>query len=90
MIYPYMVLPDGTEIVHTGVIHKEDGDHVEVHFERPTDEGFDTVRCSLPEYNWIKREGHYTDEEVAFFYEVLKHHAHLIFKYAKIGGICCA
>lgn len=89
MIHPYMVFADETEVVHTGIIEKEDGQHVEVHFERPKYMGFDTARCSLPEYKWIIRDG-FTDEEMKFFDEFLAHHIHLIFKYAQNGGICCA
>lgn len=89
MIYPYITLSDETEIVHTGIIEKPDGQHVEVHFERPKNLGFDTARCSLPEYNWIVKDG-FTDEEMKFFTEFLNHNAHLVFKYAQDGGICCA
>lgn len=38
MMYPYITLADGTEIVH---------------FERPTEEEFDSARCELPDYKWI-------------------------------------
>lgn len=89
MIYPYMEFPDGTEIVHTGIIHQNDGDHVEVHFERPKDGGFDTARCSLPEYKWIIRNG-FTDSEIAEFTQMLEKSAHLFFKFAQNGGISCA
>lgn len=27
-----------------------------VHFERPTEQGFDPARCELPEYKWIFKE----------------------------------
>jgi len=55
MMYPYMVLPDETEITHSRIIEKDDMQQVEVHFERPTEEGFDTARCVLPAYTWIKQ-----------------------------------
>lgn len=89
MMYPYMTLEDKTEIVHSQIIAREDGDHVEVHFERPTHGGFDSARCVLPEYKWKFREG-YSDEEIAFFEELLRHNAHLFFKFARSGGIQCA
>jgi hypothetical protein len=66
MMYPYMKLEDKTEAVHSQIIEREDGDHVEeVHFERPTHQGFDSARCVLPEHKWKFREG-YSDEEIAF------------------------
>lgn len=59
---------------------------VEVHFERATDNGFDTARCTLPSYKWIKREG-FSDDEIKFFEDLLHSNAHLFFKYAETGGI---
>lgn len=70
MMYPYMILPDGTEIVHSHLFEENGMQCVEVHFERPTEEGFDSARCELPEYMWILREG-YTDDEIAMFEQLL-------------------
>jgi len=86
MMYPYMTLADETEIVHSEIIEENNTKKVYVHFERPTETGFDSARCELPEYKWIEREG-YSDEEIAFFEKLLLHNAHLIFKYAENGGI---
>ncbi len=83
MMYPYMELADGTQIVHSYI------QKVQVHFERPTDKGFDMARCELPEYKWILKEG-YSDGEIRFFEELLHSNAHLIYKYAANGGICIA
>ena len=85
MMYPYMTLPDGTEIVHSQLIDGEKP-KVIVHFERPTDDGFDSARCELPDYNWTIREG-YTDEEISMFSQLLTSNAHLLYKYAANGGI---
>ena len=74
MMYPYMTLADETEIV------------VIVHFERPTENGFDSARCELPDYKWTEKEG-YSDEEIAVFEELLHSNAHLLYKYAENGGI---
>lgn len=70
MMYPYMTLSDGTEIVHSHLFEENGMQCVEVHFERPTEEGFDSARCELPEYMWILREG-YTDDEIAMFEQLL-------------------
>ena len=50
MIYPYITLEDGTEIVHTYVFGVYGLKKVGVHFERPKENGFDTARCQLPSY----------------------------------------
>ncbi len=85
MMYPYMILADETEIVHSHLIEENGEKSIEVHFERPAENGFDMARCSLPSYKWIKREG-FSDEEIAFFEELLRNNAHLLFKYAENGG----
>ena len=86
MMYPYITLADETEIVHSQIIEKNGEKSIEVHFERPTEDGFDIARCSLPSYKWIKRDG-FSDEEIEFFEKLLHSNAHLLFKYAEIGGI---
>jgi hypothetical protein len=86
MMYPYMILNDDIEVVHSQIIEKSGEKEIEVHFERPTDEGFDTARCSLPSYNWIIKEG-FSDSDIDFFERFLHSNAHLLFKYAENGGI---
>ena len=86
MMYPYMTLSDETEIVHSQLIEDKGIKKVIVNFERPTDNGFDSARCELPEYKWTEKEG-YNDEEIAFFEKLLHSNAHLLYKYAANGGI---
>ncbi|MGC6178043.1 hypothetical protein [Lacrimispora sp. 38-1] len=86
MMYPYMTLADGTEVVHSHIILKEGIECVEVNFERPTEEGFDSARCEMPSYKWISQEG-YSQEEIKYFEKLLQSNAHLLFKYAQNGGI---
>ena len=86
MMYPYMTLSDETEIVHSQLIEDKGIKKVIVNFERPTDNGFDSARCELPEYKWTEKEG-YSDEETAFFEKLLHSNAHLLYKYAANGGI---
>ncbi|MCM1024451.1 MAG: hypothetical protein NC395_10390 [Prevotella sp.] len=83
MMYPYMTLSDETEVVHSHLI---DGEKVVVHFERPTEEGFLSARFELPSYRLLSCEG-YSREETDFFKELLRHNAHLIYKYAECGGV---
>ena len=47
-----------------------------VNFERPTENGFDSARCELPDYKWTDRHG-YSDEEIAMFEELLHSNVHL-------------
>ena len=86
MMYPYMTLSDETEIVHSQLIEDKGIKKVIVNFERPTDNGFDSARCELPEYKWTEKEGD-SDEEIAFFEKLLHSNAHLLYKYAANGGI---
>ncbi|WP_347490623.1 hypothetical protein ABDB91_05550 [Desulfoscipio sp. XC116] len=41
MMYPYITFADETEIVHSHISEDNGVQCVEVHFERPTEEGFD-------------------------------------------------
>ena len=56
MMYPYITLADETEITYSHVLERYARKEVEVHFERPTEDGFDVARCVLPSYEWIKRD----------------------------------
>lgn len=80
MMYPYMTLADETEIVHSQIIDDNGTKKVIVHFERPTENGFDSARCELPSYNWTIKEG-YADDEIKMFEELLHANAHLLYKY---------
>ncbi len=86
MMYPHMILADETEIVHSHNIVEKGVQCLEVHFERPTEDGFDIERCLLPTYTWLKREG-FTDKEIEKFNGFLHSNAHLLYKYASSGGI---
>ena len=86
MMYPYMTLGDGTEIVHSHIIVDGDERKVQVHFERPTENGFDDARFELPSYKRLYGSG-FSEEELAFFEEFLRHNAHLLYRYAESGGI---
>ena len=89
MMYPYLILADQTEITHSHLIKRDGNNTVEVHFERPVQNGFQSARCRLPEYTWLFNEG-FSAEDTAFFEELLRHNAHLFFRYAGQGGMHCA
>ena len=86
MMYPYITLADETEIVHSHLLGDGEEKSVEVHFERPKLDGFDSARCSLPSYEWLFKDG-FTDNEIKMFERLLRENAHLFFKYAESGGI---
>ena len=86
MMYPYVTLSDETEITHSHIIERNARKEIEVHFERPSNNGFDVARCILPDYEWIKKEG-FANDEIILFEQLLQHNAHLFYRYAEEGGI---
>lgn len=89
MMCPYITLAEETEITHSNLIVDGETQKVEVHFERATENGFDSARCSLPSYEWKYNDG-FSKEEIEFFNDFLKHNAHLFYRYSEQGGIHCA
>lgn len=87
MMYPYLTFGDGTEVVHSQLIDEDGLTKVYVHFERPTEDGFDSARCELPSYTWTSWEGHFSSDERAMFERFLRSNAHLIYRYAGEGGL---
>lgn len=86
MMYPYMTLEDGTEVICSQIIPQEDIDTVFVHFERPNAEGFDSARCKLPSYEWVSWEGTFSEDELQGFEEYLRSNARLIYRHAAGKG----
>ena len=82
MMYPYMTLADETEIVQSQVIEKDGRQIIVVNFEQPTQEGFDSARCTLPEYKWLEIRG-YSDTEIDAFEQLLHDNEQSIFQKAK-------
>lgn len=82
MIYPFMTLEDGTEVVHSEM--KEDGS-VKVYIEKPVTLGFHSVECWLPRYEWINNRG-FSADELAFFDEFVHSLAHIIIELSQKGG----
>ena len=84
MMYPFMTLDDGSEIVHSEM--KDDG-RVKVYIEKPdARDCFHHAACWLPEYKWEDIEG-FTDEEIAHYDDVIKSTAHLIIRFSQEGGL---
>ena len=83
MMYPFLVLDDETEIVHSEM--RPDG-RVEVYIERPDAElCFKHAKCFLPYYTWEDVYG-FDEDDVARLQEVVESCAHLIMEFSKAGG----
>ncbi len=88
MMYPYCKYADETEVVFSHIIKKENGEEViYVHFERPTENGFDSVRFELPSYKITVWEGNYSEKEIELFKQIVQNSADLFYKYAREGGL---
>ena len=49
MMYPFMTLSDGTEVVHSETYTSDGKEQVRVYFEKPVYGGFHSAYCYLPE-----------------------------------------
>ena len=87
MLHEYLTFADGTMVLHTDLKPDENGGTFFVHFERPTINGFDSVRFKLPSYEMTSWEGSFSDQELAVFRAFLRNNAHLLFDYAAQGGL---
>lgn len=88
MMYSYVKYSDGTEVVFSDIYIDKNGEEcIDVHFERPTENGFDSVRITLPSYEITVWEGNYTGEEIETFKKIAENSADLFYKYSKEGGM---
>ena len=88
MTFEFAKYPDETLVVFSDIRKKDNGEeYIRISFERPTENGFDTVVFELPSYEIVEKEGHYSEEEIKEFRETIEKGAHLFFKYARQGGL---
>ena len=88
MVYEFAKYPDETLVVFSDIRKKDNGEeYIKVSFERPTENGFDTVVFELPSYEIVEQDGNYSEEEIKEFRETVDKGAHLFFKYAREGRI---
>ena len=84
MMYPFMTLPDDTEIVHSEM--KSDG-RVKVYIETPdAKDGFHHAVCWLPAYEWTDIDG-YSEKEMEHWRDLILKNAHLIMEFSTEGGV---
>ena len=87
MVYEFAKYEDETLVVFSDIRKKDDGkEYIRVTFERPTENGFDTVVFEIPSYEIVERDGNYSEKEIEEFRETVDKGAHLFFKYAREGG----
>ena len=83
MIYPFMTLDDGTEIVHS---ERKPNGRVKVYMEKPDEKMcFCSAVCWLPGYQWESVTG-FSEDEQAHLESVVKSTSHLIMEVADTGG----
>lgn len=83
MVYPFMTLPDNTEIVHSEMV---DG-IVKVYIETPDEKlCFKHATCFLPKQTWEDIYG-YSDDEINYLKDLIKSEAHLILEFSQTGGL---
>ena len=84
MMYPFLQLDDGTEIVHSQM--HEDGS-VKVYIEKPDEtDGFHNAYCRLPGYQWSDVFG-FTETEIEKYQAIIESTAHLILEFSQQGGV---
>lgn len=88
MMYSYVKYSDGTEVVFSDIYKGKNGEKcIDVHFERPTENGFDSVRIKLSSYEVEVWEGNYSDKEIELFKKIVENSSDLFYKYASEGGL---
>ena len=88
MMYPYCKYSDETEVVFSNIIKNEKGEEIiYVHFERATEQGFDSVRFELPSCKILYKDGNYKDEEIELFKTVVERGLPSFFRWARQGGV---
>ncbi len=81
MMYPFLTLDDGTEIVHSDT--RQDGTVI-VYIEKPdAQDCFHDATCILPGYTWENVHG-FSQEEIDHYQEILTSTAHLILACSRI------
>lgn len=54
MLYPFMTLPDDTEIVHSESYFENGKERVRVEIEKPIEGGFQSATCILQNMSGVK------------------------------------
>ncbi len=88
MLHEFCKYPDGTEVVFSDIRKNKNGDEtIWISFERPSENGFDTIIFELPSYHIIRKEGNYSEKEIEIFKTVVERGAPHFYQWAREGGI---
>ncbi len=83
MIYPFITLDDGAEIVHSEM---QDDGRVKVYVEKADEKDcFHHMTCYLPSYEITELFG-FSDNEKERYMDVIRSAANLIIEFSKDGG----
>ncbi|MCI5499230.1 MAG: hypothetical protein MR419_06875 [Clostridiales bacterium] len=83
MMYPFLTLDDGAEIVHSEMLPDQ---RVKVYIEKPdAKDCFHYATCYLPDYTWEDIFG-FSQDEIDRYQEVIQSTAHLILQFSQEGG----
>lgn len=83
MMYPFMTLNDGTEIVHSDM---DETGHVKVYIEKPNEAGcFHHATCYLPGFRWTDVFG-FDESEMSQYRDIVRSTSNLILEFAADGG----
>lgn len=83
MMYPFMTLNDGTEIVHSEM---QENETVKVYIEKPDEKYcFRHATCWLPQYKW-EDIYQFSREDIEKFQGIIRSTAHLIMQFSQEGG----
>lgn len=85
MKHKYVEFADGTLVTFNDIRRDRNGEHVDVYFERPTDDGFAFLQTSLPDMDTVATEGLST-EEIADLKAFATDNEALIWEMAREGG----
>ena len=85
MKYVYVECADGTLVTFNDIRRDNNGEHIDVYFERPTDEGFAFLQISLPDLNTVDTAG-LTNEEIEDLKAFAADNESLIWEMAREGG----
>ena len=84
-MYPFMTLPDNTEITHSEIrCTDQNRETVRVYIETPVYNGFKSAECYLPDYTWTFNG--YDEEEIRYLKDLIQSVSHVIIGLARDGG----
>ena len=86
MMYPYMTMNDGMEIVHSDSEIVNGVETVRVYFEKPHGSDFHTAELLLPYRTWSKVRG-FSDRKLRRLEKFVDMQVSLFYKFARSGGV---